>query len=177
MVDERVRMLLVMLGLSVAEPSDKVSIYQYIESLPVTQQEELKEFMRNRSRGEPELNVAGETPPCSSMVLDVLQEVGDWEYKGDSFRSRSKQRSGVYAFFAHDKHKEVCLYVGKAFCLHNRIQTNVNRSVWMDRFWQAEADDELFTPLFVRVWFTDNRAGLESTLIDILKPRYNKKRE
>ena len=111
------------------------------------------------------------------MIPDVCAET--WTVEGLPFSCGKGRKAGVYAFFAYDGPKEVCLYVGKAFCLRNRLQQHVDHSEWMNKFWvETERDaDPLLLPLFARVWFCEDRAGMETRLTDALQPRYNQRRE
>jgi hypothetical protein len=118
-------------------------------------------------------------PPCSALVADVCEPKDAWRIEGLPFSCGKGRKPGVYAFFAYDGPKEVCLYVGKAFCLRNRLQQHVDHSEWLNRFWaETERDDApLLFPLFARVWFTDDRAGMETRITDALRPRYNQRHE
>ena len=122
--------------------------------------------------------------PCSAFILNVTDPTYEWQVEGLPFNSGKQRKSGVYAFFAYEGPNEVCLYVGKAYCLRNRLQQHVDHSEWMNRFFD-ELDDALYRddplplllPLFAKVWFTCERAGMESKLIDALQPRYNQRYE
>jgi len=121
--------------------------------------------------------------PCSALVADVCEPKDTWRIEGLPFSCGKGRKAGVYAFFAYDGPKEVCLYVGKAFCLRNRLQQHVDHSEWMNRFFDDLGDPcfhepgKMLLPLFARVWFTDDRAGMETRITNALRPRYNQRHE
>ena len=120
--------------------------------------------------------------PCSALVFDILESTEQWSVEGLPFDSGKGRKSGVYAFFAYNGPSEVCLYVGKAFCLRSRLQQHMHHSEWVNRFFDDLGDpiDDppgLLLPMFARVWFSDNRAGLETIIMRSLRPRYNKRNE
>ena len=121
-------------------------------------------------------------PPCSAEIWNICDQTEDWRVDGLPFDSGKGRKAGVYAFFAYDGPNEVCIYVGKAFCLRNRLQQHVHHSEWMNRFFDDLGDPlgdptGLLLPMFARVWFSDERAGMETMLMDALRPRYNQRNE
>jgi hypothetical protein len=123
---------------------------------------------------------------ASAVIWDVISYLEPLEpyneIDGEFFNTGKRSKSGVYAFFGYEGAQERYVYVGKAKCLRARIQQHLGSdlkpcSPWVDRLFADVWKDKLYLPLGVKVWFSNNRAGLESTLIQQLRPIYNKREE
>lgn len=83
---------------------------------------------------------------------------------------------GCYAWIGEGKDRLIEVkYIGKALKLKSRLMQHYtgHRSRFLN-VWLR--DEETFMP-FIAVWFSEERASLESKLIKVLKPKYNRRNE